>query len=103
MTEADFMTSFDEEVEDDLDEPKNPATSCMTFNGNNTSDNIKSTSLGAGLFMSNPSSPNQFIIIGFVSSLPPASSVDCNAVFTNMIFFIDWVHNCLETTLMKSP
>lgn len=102
MTEADFMASFEDEEDDILnDEPKNPA-SCMTFNGNNTSENINSTNLGGGLFMSNPSSPNQFIIIGIVSRLPHASSDDCNAVFTNMIFFIDWVHNCLAT-LVKSP
>lgn len=102
MTEADFMVSLGDE-QDDLSEdeseqvePKNPAK-CMTLNGNNTSNNINSSSLGGGLFMSNPSSPNQFIIIGIVSRLPPASSNDCNAVFTNMLFCLEWVHNCLAT------
>ena len=98
MTEADFMVSLGDEqddlIGDEEGEPKNP-TKCMTLNGNNTSNNINTTSLGGGLFMSNPSSPNQFIIIGIVSRLPPSSSTDCNAVFTNMLFCLDWVFDCM--------
>lgn len=101
MTESDYMISFNDELDDLNEEPKNPST-CMTFNGNNTSNDIDSTSLGSGLYMSNPSSSQQWILIGITSRLPHVISSDCNAVFTNVIFFIDWIDKCLATLLRTS-
>lgn len=101
MNEVEYMASFDGDEDDPNEEPKDPA-SCMTFKGNTSAENINSTNLGGGLYMNNPSAPNQWIIIGIVSSLPHPTSSNCNAAFTNIIFFVDWIQNCL-TTLLKSP
>lgn len=95
MNEVDYLMSYDDEVEDIYETPK-------TFNGNNTSNNINSTSLGGGLFMKNPAAADQWIIVGIVSRLPHSSSRSCNAVFTNVIYFVDWIHGCLAT-LLRSP
>lgn len=96
MTDSDYMITLNDEIDALNEEPKNPAT-LMTFNGNNTSNDINSTSPGNGLYMNNPSSPEQWILIGITSRLPHALSTDCNAVFTNVIFFIDWIDKCLDT------
>lgn len=90
------MVSFDEQDDLNEDKPKEPSK-CMTFNGNNTSNNIHSSNLGGGLYMNNPAAPNQFIIIGIVSRLPHPMSSNCNAIFSNVIFFVDWIQNCLAT------
>jgi hypothetical protein len=96
MTEADYMMSFNDEQNDLSEDPPNPVN-CKTFNGNTTAESISTTTLGGGLFMPNPSSPNQIIIVGIVSRLPHPSSTSCNAIFSNIIFFVDWIERCLAT------
>lgn len=81
LTEEEFSISKD-------DDCKGPINSCKTFTGNNTSGKIGSTDLGCGLYMKDST---RWVLVGITSIIPFRLSDECEATFTNVILFIDWI------------
>ncbi|KAG5670271.1 hypothetical protein PVAND_000548 [Polypedilum vanderplanki] len=85
LTEGDYNISLD-------DDCKDAPSTCKTINGNNTSGNVDATDLGCGLYMNNS---NHYIVIGVVSIIPYPLTQDFGCIFTNVLFYLDWINRLL--------
>jgi len=80
LTENNFHLKFNDICEEAFD-------SCQTFIANSITINY--TDLGCGLYIIDER--NRWKLIGITSAIPHHLDSNTDVVFTNIIFFIDWL------------